>query len=380
MEKWVQPASLLFRKHHCKAGTIKDLSHYRVEKAMRSGIEIIRDNQTEFIFASNEVGIDGARLLSNLPPAGTLLKGNKVPVLTQKYRGTCSVLLYMNRTRAGQEYPFVQFRTFKHGGLLSEFNGYKHLNVDSTISAAAKSIKQSSLTTVNINEALASTRLQEDQVKLQRYHSVQRQYFAAKPIGIDHPWLTRRLHGHATPKLLARTDIRTTLNGDLFAPLQSQEFGNVGYHKIFSKNEQDHKRHLIMRSGRLNGSFIEIRGLNSSRKCIAICEGLITGLTIALIWEGPIYVALTANNLLNVRHSVSLHSREPVYLFADNDQWKPHVGNVGVCKARAAMLTGDHIVIPQFSPQSQLSKPTDFNDVLRYEGLMKLERQLPLAR
>ncbi|MUK39236.1 hypothetical protein GNP82_16930 [Aliivibrio fischeri] len=340
---------------------------------MKTALDIIYTYQDEFIFSSNQVGIDGSKLLSCFPSAGSMLKGRNVPVLENKYRGTCSVLFYVNRTRSGQEYPFVQFRTFKHGGITSEFNGIKYL---------CKSLKErtkditSRKTKRQIRQTLGSKAKEEDIAKLRQYHDVQKAYFTAKPIKITHPWLTRRLIGFATTELLARTDIRTSVTGDLFAPLQSAQHGNVGYHKIFSTNKQDHKRHLIYKSGRLNGSYIEIRGKTTSNDHIVICEGLITGLSIALIWKGPIYVALTANNLQYVRESLNLHGKSSVCFFADNDQWKPHVGNVGIAKAKQAMLKGDRMVIPVFSPQVLQSKPTDFNDVLLLEGLEQLEKQV----
>ncbi|MGR5067544.1 toprim domain-containing protein [Vibrio alfacsensis] len=345
---------------------------------MKTALDIIYTYQDEFIFSSNQVGIDGSKLLSCLPSAGSMLKGGNVPVLENKYRGTCSVLFYINRTYSGQEYPFVQFRTFKHGGITSEFNGIKYL---------CKSSKErtkdiiSRKTKIQIRQALDSkTKEEEDIAKLRIYHEVQKAYFTAKPIKITHPWLTRRLIGFATTELLARTDIRTSVIGDLFAPLQSAQHGNVGYHKIFSTNEQDHKRHLICKSGRLNGSYIEIRGKTASNDRIAICEGLITGLSIALIWKGPIYVALTANNLQYVRESLNQQGRSSICFFADNDQWKPHVGNVGIAKAKQAMQKGDRLVTPVFSPQALQSKPTDFNDVLLLEGLRQLEKQVLITR
>ncbi|MDN3651349.1 toprim domain-containing protein [Thalassotalea ponticola] len=342
---------------------------------MYTALDIIRIHQHEFIMASNQVGIDGSELLSNMPPPGAMLKGNSVPVLESKYRGTCSVLFYINRTRSGQEYPYVQFRTFKHGGIVSEFNGFTYLNSDTS---GTEKISHQYSKVVRINQKHnTTTRYQEDKAKLQRYHSIQKQYYAAKPIDIKHPWLARRLNGYATTSLLLRTDIRSTGNGDLYVPLQNATHGHVGYHKIFSKNQQDYKRHLILKSGCLNGSYVEIRGKTASQHSVAICEGLITGLSIALVWHGPIYVALTANNLAHVRKSLNGQPSTNVYLFTDNDQWKPNVGNVGVLKARQAMLSGDHIVIPQFSSTSLLHKPTDFNDLLLLEGLKQLVKQVP---
>lgn len=99
---------------------------------------------------------------------------------------------------------------------------------------------------------------------------------------------------------------------------------------MFSKYQQDHKRLLILKSGQVNGRYVEPREETTSHNCVAICEGLITGLSIALFWKGPIYVALTAGNLRHVRHCLVQQGDGAVYFFVDNDQWKPHVGNVGL--------------------------------------------------
>lgn len=344
---------------------------------MKTALDIIHTHQDEFIYASNQVGIDGSKLLSCLPHPGSIMKGKLVPVTESKYRGTCSVLFYINRTKSGKEYPFVQFRTFKHGGVVSSFNGLKYLNSDA-VPTEKKAF--SSRKAVRLSQAqTALTRHEEDKVRLQRYHSIQKQYFCAKLLEVSHPWLTRRLNRYATPTLISRTDIRSSPTGDLYAPLHNATHGNVGYHKVFSKNQQDHKRHLILKSGRLNGSYVEIKGDTTSHTCVAICEGLITGLSIALFWKGPIYVALTAGNLGYVRHSLVQQGKGTVYFFVDNDQWKPHVGNVGVIRGKQAMQKGDRIVIPEFSSKALLNKPTDFNDVLLLEGLKQLEKQVPIV-
>ncbi|WP_095499162.1 toprim domain-containing protein [Paraferrimonas haliotis] len=339
---------------------------------MHTALDIISYFREDFITAANEVGIDGTQLLSNLPPPGIMLKGKHVPVLEQKYQGTCSVLFFINMTRSGQEYPFVRFHTFKHGGITTQFNGLKYV---SNNKSSLKFRGSSSISAIRINQMYSlATKEDENRARLQRYRAIQKQYFLANELQLSHPWVQHRLAGYATNALLSRLDIKSTFNGDLYAPLQNAEHGNVGYHKIFTRNRKDHKRHLILKSGRLNGSYIEIKGAKAGK--IAICEGLVTGLTIALVWAGPIYVALTANNLKYVRESISHHTKSFVYFFADNDQWKPHAGNTGIEKAKLAMLKGDHLLAPEFSATSLIACPTDYNDLLVLEGLYELEKQV----
>lgn len=345
---------------------------------MTDALNILSQYQNEFISIASEVGIDGGKLLSRLPAPGTLMKGRSVPVLEKKYQNTCSVLFYINRLDNGQEYPWIRFHTFKHGGITSTFNGARYL------------IRTTNLPQPTSNQRFHQPRIlqsttpcsqqEEDSNKLARYHDIQKAYFRGTPLSMQHPWLSRRLNGYATSKLITRTTIRVAQNGDVLAPLQNLQHGTVGHHKIFSVNEKDHKRHFVLRSGLLNGSYIYIKGYQENHSTVAICEGLITALTIALVWNGPIYVALTAGNLCHVRQA--LHDQNPIIravIFADNDQWKPHISNVGIKHAQAAKQKGDLVIAPVFSVKSLQHKPTDFNDVLINEGLAQLEQQIRAA-
>ena len=74
-----------------------------------------------------EVGIDGTRLLRDLPAPGRLLKGAALPVLARRYRGASCALLHINYTNNGQEWPFLLLMTFKDGGARTHFNGLRWL-------------------------------------------------------------------------------------------------------------------------------------------------------------------------------------------------------------------------------------------------------------
>ena len=69
-----------------------------------------------------------------------------------------------------------------------------------------------------------------------------------------------------------------------------------------------------------------------------------------------------------------------IVICADNDAWVD--SNVGVIKAReAAFLIGAKLAVPTFSNVS--TKPTDFNDLMRLQGIevvrcQLLSAQLPL--
>ena len=86
---------------------------------------ILRHCADSFTAAAKAAGIDGEALLARMPPAGQLVTGRQVPVVSPAYRNTCSILFYLNWTRSGGSWPYVRFHTFKHGGITTEFNGLR---------------------------------------------------------------------------------------------------------------------------------------------------------------------------------------------------------------------------------------------------------------
>ena len=328
--------------------------------------------QGEIISMAQQAGIDGNILLQQLPPPGRLFTGNKVPVIASKYRGTCSVLFYINISFQGLHVPFLRFHTFKHGGITLTFNGMEYLK---DYLAEVKRDKSRIRVLPKVDPTLTLlTEEQENKKRLQRTKILAGEYYSATPLSLNARWLQRRFVDHANASLLNRVDIRCNNQQALLVPLQHCEYGFVGYHKIFTNDNKDQKRHFILKAGLLKGSYLAIRAQPYAEHHIAgICEGLATGLAIALCWDGPIYVALTANNLAAVRKTIP---NKRVCFFSDNDQWKSHVGNVGVNAARKASFINDIICIPQFSEDVLKNKPTDFNDLLILEGFSVLQKQI----
>lgn len=107
---------------------------------------------------------------------------------------------------------------------------------------------------------------------------------------------------------------------------------------------------------------------------IYICEGYATGATIHEATGGAVAVAFDSGNLLAVVEK--LRSRFPnikLVVCADNDQWTHD--NPGVLAAtQAAIAVGGHVAIPVFTDTS--TKPTDFNDLAKIEGLDSVRRAL----
>jgi putative DNA primase/helicase len=332
---------------------------------MNNGFDMIQRYSIEFIQLALEVGIDGAALLKQLPPAGHLLTGFRVPVVHPKYRYACSVIMHLNQTKQGQYWPLVRFHSFKNGGETRVFNGLQISRQHTPIHAKVDE-------TCVVKCGTAQPQI-DDSWRMKNFLKLSKLYFTSQDLTENSPWLCKRLCGHATPALIKRIFVRQIDEANLLAPLSHPLHGLVGYHKISIEADGDKKRHHIHAAGLLKGSYIEIlpqKGITHNTP--ALCEGLATGLTIALAWSGPVYIALSANNLMAVRNNLT----GPVTIFCDNDLWKPEVGNVGKTAARRALVSGDSLNIPQFRQKNSPYRPTDFNDLLMLEGIRALLRQV----
>lgn len=323
----------------------------------------------DIVAMASEVGIDGHQLLQALPAPGYLITGRQVPVLHERYRHNCHVLFHINQTQRGMRWPLLRFHTFKDGGNVRTFNGFHWLKQNNRVPAASRTIS------IRPNAQLVEERKQRDYHRTRRHSQLRHRYSYSKPLDVIHPWLVKRLCGHATPELIARTSIR--LDGQhLLAPLVHDSHTDTGFHSVKLSGTTNTKRHYIRRAGLLKGSYVVIkqaqRTHGQSATPILICEGLATGLSLALVCQTEIRIALYAYNIALLREKI----QSPVTICCDNDQWKPHAGNVGLHKAREALKKGDTLLCPEFSAQSLIHQPTDFNDLLVHEGISQLHQQL----
>lgn len=119
----------------------------------------------------------------------------------------------------------------------------------------------------------------------------------------------------------------------------------------------------------LSGGLIagNYHGIGKPADCLVIAEGYATGASIYEATGHAVAVAFFAGNLEPVARA--LRKKYPdmrIVIAADNDQWTE--GNPGVTKARdAAEEVGGFLCVPQFQDVS--SKPTDFNDLHKLQGL-----------
>ncbi|MGY4878190.1 hypothetical protein ACLUEY_09925 [Vreelandella aquamarina] len=329
----------------------------------------------EVVACAREVGIDAQALRYSLPASGQRLSGLNVPVLAPRYRHACSLIVYINPLPGGDAWPFIRFFTYKDGGRHCDFNGlrwWRNLGQYHAAPAAMPVFGEA--------QALAEERAQNAaQERFERFQRWANRWQAANPLSCDHRWLKLRLLGMAVPGLLARVTLREQAGfsgNTLMAPLEKAGMPIAGYQLIFypgREREQEQKRLMIPEEGASCGAFIRLKAKPEGRHLpVALCEGLATGLTLALVWPGEIRVALNAHNLKAVREGV----HAPVVVFHDDDRWKPEVGNTGYRAARAATRPGDALYGPVFSAGALDARPTDFNDLLFLDGMDALSEQL----
>lgn len=107
-----------------------------------------------------------------------------------------------------------------------------------------------------------------------------------------------------------------------------------------------------------------------------LCEGYATGASIHEATGGTVIVAFQAGNLMAVAGAIKKkYPSIMVTVCADNDQWKPEVGNTGMDKAHAVgKKYGWKVVHPEFAKTD--TKPTDFNDLASLEGMEAVRAQI----
>lgn len=123
------------------------------------------------------------------------------------------------------------------------------------------------------------------------------------------------------------------------------------------------------------GHFFLIGTIKSDT--ILIAEGYATAATLHEITGHAVIVAFDAGNLRPVAQAIrSEHPGTCIIICADNDWWTE--GNPGLTSAaEAAKAINGLLVVPKFC--NSASKPTDFNDLLRCEGVATVQKQLSEA-
>jgi putative DNA primase/helicase len=320
-------------------------------------------------------GIDWATLSLQLSQPATLLKGSGLAVLSPKDKGRCAFVWYLHQDAYGQAWPCLVFMSFRHGGIQQVFHArrwaWERFQLGG-LPLRAEPPQVPRFSSVPSQAAAAQQRWRHARFELQ----LQRWQRAA-PAKISHCLLVERLCGHATAALLARLDLRqwaSSFDNHLLVALRHREHGLTGFQQLHTRplNITGRTQNLFIRAeGLKRGSFVCIRAQQGCEHWpVGLCEGLLTGLSIALGWPGPIAVALDAYNLGAVRAGIQ---RRCVF-FADDDTWSSR--NTGRLQADAARLPDDSLLAPSFGAQHDKHRPNDFNDVLKLAGVAELQRQI----
>jgi putative DNA primase/helicase len=121
--------------------------------------------------------------------------------------------------------------------------------------------------------------------------------------------------------------------------------------------------------GRVRGCY---HAIGRPSGALIICEGYATGATIHQATGEAVAIAFNAGNLQAV--AVALRAKYPslsITIAADDD-WKTS-GNPGVTSARqAAQSVGGKVAVPDFKELARGDKDTDFNDLHRLVGIVRI--------
>ncbi|MCC5453152.1 hypothetical protein LMJ53_15635 [Rheinheimera sp. UJ51] len=284
--------------------------------------------------AAATTGIDAGALLPCLPDHSVFLKGNEVPVLAKRYKGCCSVRFYYNQTSDGQPWPFFRFYSFKDGGLSSDFNGLRWLRQQPKLWLSSNTEHAKPVFNAMAHAKRLSPSEQAYEKQRAKYFMVLDNLFAsAKPVATSHPYLQQRLCGLATSTLLRRINMRCH-SKKLWVPIEALSGKTVGFQAIDPNLASNNKRTHVAFAGATKGSFVRITPISGLQfYSILFCEGVMTALSLALVWPGEIRAVLSCNNYLHCRK----HLNERVYFAHDLDVYKPQVGNVGLNRALAVL-------------------------------------------
>lgn len=111
--------------------------------------------------------------------------------------------------------------------------------------------------------------------------------------------------------------------------------------------------------------------IGNIEKPLVFCEGYATGASISMACPDVcIIVCFDAFNLTSVIKEVrrNIGADGILYVAADDDKWKPGIGNTGMAEAKyCCEMFGCKLIAPVFKDES--TKPTDFNDLHILEGL-----------
>ncbi len=134
-------------------------------------------------------------------------------------------------------------------------------------------------------------------------------------------------------------------------------------------------RKRFLKGSRTAGAFFTLS--DDPDRPLVVCEGYATGASIHKATGHATLIAFSAGNVPRVANDLRQKwPQREIIIAADNDAFTS--GNPGVTRAtEAAIAIGGKLVVPQFGNTS--SRPTDFNDLAKLEGLDAVKRQIETA-
>lgn len=183
------------------------------------------------------------------------------------------------------------------------------------------------------------------------------------PEPIDHPYLAM--------KKVPNYGLRQSDHA-LYAPIHDTEGQIWSLQKILSNGSKYYQK-----NARKNGCFSFIGNIENEES-VFLCEGYATAASIFMATGRTTIMAFDAPNLLPV--TSALLKKFPllrITIAADNDIWKPHIGNVGLREAERCREYHDvSIKIPIFDCRHNDFEPKDWNDMHILEGLKVTKEML----
>jgi P4 family phage/plasmid primase-like protien len=154
---------------------------------------------------------------------------------------------------------------------------------------------------------------------------------------------------------------------DLVIPMKDNEGKIWGYQTIEETGEKG-----FVSQQRIEGCFFQFGKLDGG--IVFITEGFATGASVFSATNKPTVVAFNTANLESVGVSIrKVQPKAKIIFCADDDQFKNK--NYGRIKAiAAAQRCKGQVIFPKFADLE--TKPTDFNDLHKLEGLEKVTEQI----
>ncbi|MEH6626616.1 MAG: toprim domain-containing protein [Motiliproteus sp.] len=357
-----------------------DVRRWLEENSINGSMDVMASAYSELMPMAESCGINWDQLKRRLPSSDQPLSARDLPVCVASDRHRCFFIWHDNISSTGIRFPVLVFFTHRAGGYKQIFNGLKWLIAQCRDSAP---LSRGPCRRPTVTDRLtANTDACKDwrPENFRRYH---RLFNSLPQERGNHPYLVKKLGMHATD-LCRRMDIRSGADhhGHFISTplyrLKDHTLGLVvGYQQIYDRaiwGNGQNRKFIMSVEGAKRGSFAYVQGQSSSGR-VGMTEGIATALTIGLYRTHPIYVALGAGNLMLVAKQLDNVALD---IFADNDCWKPGIGNVGLnCASAAALAHGNsRIYAPVFTPGNEVHQPTDFNDLLQLQGIDVLSAQL----